>query len=279
MNGGQPGSRPHELQDKGGRAGPWHLATVLRQSAVILPPIEPRQLSLPTFITTEAFAAGQQIQLTEEDAHHIRVRRLDVGTHVALLDGHGLRGTGRLVRLAKKSATVEVATAEQEVPRREVHLLLPIAEKDRMLWLAEKATELGVSSWRPVVFRRSKSVASRGEGTMFTQKVVARMRSAMEQSGNAWMPTVFPEANVERAIAAAPPGRRIVLDAGGEPLNGSGGDAITIVVGPEGGIEEDEMARFLDAGFAKAAIGATILRFETAAVAGLAVVQASTRSA
>jgi 16S rRNA (uracil1498-N3)-methyltransferase len=243
-----------------------------------------RIVSLPTFITTEPFAAGQQIQLTEEDAHHIRVRRLDVGTRVALLNGEGLRGTGQLVRLAKKAATVEVATAEQEAPRREVHLLLPIAEKDRMLWLAEKATELGVSSWRPVVFRRSKSVASRGEGLMFTQKVVARMHSAMEQSGNAWMPTVFPEANVERAIAAAPTGCRFVLDGAGVPLMGQLGDScqnqpIAIVAGPEGGIEDDELEKFVAAGFVKASIGSTILRFETAAVAGLAVVQASTRSA
>lgn len=255
-------------------------------------------MSLPTFITTEAFAAGQQIQLTEEDAHHIRVRRLDVGTRVALLNGEGLRGTGQLVRVAKKGATVEVSTADQEAPRREVHLLLPIAEKDRMLWLAEKATELGVSSWRPVVFRRSKSVASRGEGTMFTQKVVARMHSAMEQSGNAWMPTVFPEANVERATAAAPPGLRFVLDAagptlrlgergtgegpqrgtagGGETYIGMGESPITLVVGPEGGIEDDELEKFVAAGFVKASIGSTILRFETAAIAALAVVQAST---
>jgi 16S rRNA (uracil1498-N3)-methyltransferase len=235
-------------------------------------------LSLPTFITSEPFVAGQQIQLTETDAHHIRVRRLDVGTRVALLNGEGLRGTGQLVRLAKKAATVEVATAEQEAPRREVHLLLPIAEKDRMLWLAEKATELGVSSWRPVVFRRSKSVASRGEGTMFTQKVVARMRSAMEQSGNAWMPTVFPEANVERAIAAATSGCRFVLDGTGVPLSAQPLDdetdqPIVLVVGPEGGIEDDELEKFVAAGFVKASIGSTILRFETAGLAALAIVR------
>jgi 16S rRNA (uracil1498-N3)-methyltransferase len=235
-------------------------------------------LSLPTFITAETFVAGQQIQLTETDAHHIRVRRLDVGTRVALLNGEGLRGTGQLVRLAKSSATVELATAEQEAPRREVHLLLPIAEKDRMLWLAEKATELGVSSWRPVIFRRSKSVASRGEGTMFTQKVVARMRSAMEQSGNAWMPTVFPEANVERAIAAATSGYRFVLDGAGAPLSAHALDddadqPIVLVVGPEGGIEDDELEKFVVAGFVKASIGSTILRFETAGLAALAIVR------
>jgi 16S rRNA (uracil1498-N3)-methyltransferase len=245
-------------------------------------------VSLPTFVTSEPFSAGKQVTLGEEEAHHIRVRRLDVGTRVALLDGQGLRGTGTLVRIAKRNATVEVEAAEQESPRREVHLLLPIADKERMLWLAEKACELGIASWRPVQFRRSRSVAARGEGPMFTQKVAARMRSAMEQSGNAWLPAIFPEANVERAIAAAPVGVRIILDGAGVRMTydaagaavgavevGASLDApITVVVGPEGGIEDDEMEAFVAAGFTKISLGNTILRFETAAIAALGAIVA-----
>jgi 16S rRNA (uracil1498-N3)-methyltransferase len=113
---------------------------------------------------------------------------------------------------------------------------------------------------------------------MFTQKVVARMRSAMEQSGNAWMPAVFPEANVERAIAAAPPGCRFVLDGAGAPLaaqalDGDADQPIVLVAGPEGGIEDDELEKFVAAGFVKASIGSTILRFETAGLAALAIVR------
>jgi 16S rRNA (uracil1498-N3)-methyltransferase len=238
-------------------------------------------MSLPTFVTSESFSAGKQVTLGEEEAHHIRVRRLDVGAHVALLDGQGLRGTGTLVRIAKRNATVEVHEATQESPRRDIHLILPIADKDRMLWLAEKACELGVASWRPVQFRRSRSVAARGEGPMFTQKIAARMRSAMEQSGNAWLPAIYPDANVERAIAAVPVGKRFVLDGAGASLGAQqlneaqahSEDAIpepiSLVVGPEGGIEDDEMAKFVEAGFVKASVGKTILRFETAAIAAL----------
>jgi 16S rRNA (uracil1498-N3)-methyltransferase len=234
-------------------------------------------LSLPTFVTTEPFAAGRHVTLGEDEAHHIRVRRLDVGTRVALLDGQGLRGTGTLVRIAKRNATVEVDSAEQESPRRDVHLLVPIADKDRMLWLAEKACELGVASWRPVQFRRSKSVAARGEGTMFTQKIAARMKSAMEQSGNAWLPAIYPEANIDRAISAVPTGVRMILDAAGAPIGSFGhGDPVdspvSIVVGPEGGIEADELTKFVEAGFTRVSIGSSILRFETAAVAAVAIV-------
>lgn len=259
-------------------------------------------MSVPTFVTTESFAAGRQVTLGEDAAHHIRVRRLDVGAAVALLDGQGSRGTGTLVRIAKRNATVEVESVAAEPPPRAVHLLVPVADKDRMLWLAEKTAELGASSWRPVLFRRSRSVSPRGEGPMFTQKVTARMVAALEQSGSAWLPAIFPDASVERAIAASPPGPRFVLDGAGDPLvsvvvealaraqdtvahpDATGahrapdeltGAPVTVAVGPEGGIESDEHQLLRDAGFIPASIGANILRFETAAVAALGVVQSA----
>ena len=255
-------------------------------------------MSIPTFVTSGPFVAGRQVTLGEEEAHHIRVRRLDMGMHVAVLDGQGTRGSGILVRLAKRNATVEIESVQFTPAPRAVHLILPIADKEHMLWLAEKAAELAASSWRPVQFRRSRSVTARGEGTMFTQKVSARMAGALEQSGNAWMPTIYPEATVDRAVAAAPDGVRVVLDAGGVPLaqlaalramagtsiiesravadSTAAGDEIVptpviIAVGPAGGIEEDELQRFMESGFIRASIGSTILRFETAAVAALAI--------
>ncbi len=245
-------------------------------------------VSTPIFVTPEPMVAGKQLTLGEQEAHHIRVRRLDVGTPVGLLDGQGSRGSGILVRLAKRSATVEVHEVHAEPPRRPVHLLLPIADKERMLWLAEKTTELGAASWRPVKYRRSHSVASRGEGTMFTQKVAARMASALEQSNNAWLPSIFPDATLERAIAAAPQGVRMILDASGTPLArvaalveqpvvhpdaGEQMAPIVIAVGPEGGIEQDELDRLVEAGFVPVSIGATMLRFETAAISALGIVQ------
>ena len=238
-------------------------------------------MSVPTFVATEPFAAGQQVSLGEDEAHHVRVRRLDVGAQVALVDGQGTRGLGVLVRIAKRNLTVAVESVAVTAAPRAVHLLLPIADKERMLWLAEKAAELGVASWRPVQFRRSRSVASRGEGTMFAQKVAARMVAALEQSGHAWLPAQFPEANVDRAIAAAPDGVRIVLDGAGAPLaalpalvSAAADVPVVIAVGPEGGIEPDEMERFTAAGFQGASIGGAILRFETAAVAALGAVRA-----
>ena len=194
----------------------------------------------------------------------------------SFFDGHGGRATGVLRRLAKSSATVEVGDVEQVSPPPVLHLLVPIADKERMLWLAEKATELGVASWRPVSWRRSRNVTPRGEGAAFMAKVRARMLSALEQSGGAWLPSAFPDASIERALAAAPEGERLLLVQDGSPMLVRPLTApIVLAVGPEGGIEPDERARFLEAGFRPVSLGDTVLRFETAAIAALAIARAT----
>ena len=246
-------------------------------------------MALATFVTTEPFMAGHTVTLGEDEARHIRVLRLELGQPIGLLDGRGTRGRGALVRVAKRHAAVAVETVSSVEPPPSVHLMLPVADRDRMLWLAEKATELAATSWRPVVFKRSKSVNPRGEGTTFQQKVAARMAGALGQSHGAWLPATYPDATVERAIAATPEGPKLVLDMAGEPMgllvaeamanareHGAGFlKPITIVVGPEGGMESTELEQFMAAGFRVVSLGHTVLRFETAAVAALAVVRAA----
>ena len=161
-------------------------------------------VSLPTFVSDAPFACGETVTLGEDAAHHLRVRRLDTGMRVGLLDGSGSRGAGVLTLLAKRHATVHVDAVETIAPPPPVHLLLPVADKDRMLWLAEKATELELTTWRPVLFRRSKHVTPRGEGPTFHQRVRGRIAAALEQSGGAWAPTMYPEAALAAALAAAP---------------------------------------------------------------------------
>ena len=235
-----------------------------------------RQPPLATFAAHEPLVSGSTTTLGEDQAQHMRVRRLDPGATVRLVDGQGGRATGVLRRLTRNSAHVEVGAVEQVTAPPALHLLAPVADKERMLWLAEKATELGIASWRPVVWRRSRSVTPRGEGAAFMARVRARMLSALEQSGCAWLPSAFPDTTIERALAAAPEGDRLLLAQDGEPILARPLTApLVIAVGPEGGMEPDERARFEEAGFRTVSIGATILRFETAALAALAVARAA----
>ena len=229
-----------------------------------------------TFFTSDTLVAGGTVTLPEEAAHHIRVARVAVGECVALRDGAGKGGAGTLVKVSRSSALVDVIETS-EMPRpAPIHLLSPVADRERMLWLAEKVTEMGVTSWRPILWRRSKSVSPRGEGPMFQAKVRARMISALIQSGGGWLPDIFPEATVERAVAAAPVGTRLLLAQDGEPiLEVPMKTPITIALGPEGGIEPAERDIFIGAAFLPVKLGESTLRFETAGVAAVAVAAAS----
>ncbi len=238
-----------------------------------------------TFLSHEQFVAGGSVTLSDEEMNHIRALRLSAGATVALRDGAGNGAEGILVRIAKNAAVVEISSAMTFSQLPPVHLLAPIADRERMLSLGEKATELGVTSWRPVLWRRSKSVSPRGEGPTFQQKLKARMTSALLQSRGGWLPEIFPEATVERAIAASPSGTRLLLDS--DELEGADStlppvvpltrlelrSPVVVALGPEGGVEQSERQQFLDAGFQRASLGPYVLRFETAGIAALAMVR------
>jgi 16S rRNA (uracil1498-N3)-methyltransferase len=232
--------------------------------------------AVATFFCAEALHAGRTAILDEGEARHAHVRRVGVGDRVRLLDGAGATAWGAVVRLTKSQGVIDVDRVEQVDPLPTIHLMLPVADRDRMLLLAEKATEFGIASWRPVLWRRSRGVSPRGEGQTFQGRVRARMIGALTQSGGAWLPALYPDAPLERAIAACPPGARWLLDADGDPPPARPLSApITLAVGPEGGIESDERAALLDAGFVPVKVAPLTLRFETAAIAGLALARAA----
>lgn len=227
------------------------------------------------FFYEDPLVAGSQILLAESEARHIGVLRIGVGERVALRDGAGLVAAGTLVRLARHQATVEVEEVHEVAPEPGIHLLVPVADRERMLWLAEKCAELNVASWRPVLWQRSKSVSPRGDGPTFRQKVRARMIAGLLQSHSAWLPDLYPEAPPDRAVAALPEATRLVLDAGGAPpLSITAGAPIAIAVGPEGGFEPRELELLAAGGFTSVSLGRSVLRFETAAIAGIAVARA-----
>ncbi len=234
--------------------------------------------SIATFFCSEPMACGHVVSLGGGEVHHARVRRLGVGDRVRLVDGNGTVGWGAFVKLTREHAIVAIDRVERAEPLAPIHLMVPIADRERMLLAAEKATELGISSWRPVAWRRSRSVAGRGEGASFQGKVRLRMINALTQSGGAWLPVLYPDATLERAIAACPPGARWLLDVDGDPVPvaGLGGEApLTIAVGPEGGVEAEERDMLLGSGFVPVRLAPLTLRFETAVIAALAVARAA----
>ena len=218
---------------------------------------------------------GATLSLGERVAHHANVRRIEAGDIVAITDGAGSIGRGRVARLGKREVDVSIDHVKQVSAPLPLAVCAPVADRERMLWAAEKVTELGVASWQSVRFRRSASVSPRGEGPAFGEKLRARMIGALEQSFGAWLPRIIPDTTP--ADLKADGALKLVLDAGGEPivdLLSSGDASCAVLVGPEGGIEEDELVRLIAAGWRTASLGSSTLRFETAATAAVAVIRA-----
>lgn len=227
-----------------------------------------------TTFVCDRIAVGD-VELGEQAAHHAQVRRLSVGADVSVTDGRGQRGDGRIVTTDKRSLVVQVDRVTSIARPPEIHLFVPVADRDRMLWLAEKATELQVTSWNPVMYRRSTSVSPRGEGDAFDKKLLARMSAAIEQSGGAWLPEVREVR--EPAEVARTERTGYFLERGGAPLGFQAPvqAPMSLAVGPEGGFDVYEVAAFDEAGWKPASIGKITLRFETAAVAAVAVARAA----
>ena len=234
--------------------------------------------SLAGFFSRDAtLVPGSTITLGEDAAHHARVRRLEPGERVYIADGAGTIAVGSMGGVGKKEIAIDVGQVTRVARPRAVHLLVPIADRDRMLWCAEKCTELGASSWRPVMWHRSRSVSPRGEGGAFRERVVARMRSALIQAHSAWLPEVPDDATLDRALETLPEtGSRFVLDASGDAIAAARMvPPVTLAIGPEGGFEPDELERLRGARFRAVSLGANVLRFETAAVSALAIARAA----
>jgi 16S rRNA (uracil1498-N3)-methyltransferase len=218
---------------------------------------------------------GATIALGERVAHHVNVRRIETGDLVAVTNGAGSIAHGRVIRLAKREIEVSIERVGQTARPPELHLCAPVADRDRMLWAAEKATELGITSWQSVRFRRSGSVSPRGEGPTFAEKLRARMIGALEQSSGAWLPRMLPETTPAGVEASG--STRLVLDVGGEPIVealSARDSSFTILVGPEGGLEADELATLVANSWRPVSLGSSTLRFETAVVAAIAVIRA-----
>ena len=225
---------------------------------------------------------GEVVPLENEEVRHVRALRLQADDPVRLTDGAGTLWRARLS--SARGNSVECVLEEPVEPARRlpVTLAFAVGQKAHVLWLVEKATELGVARLCPLEASRSRSVADAGRSAAFWRKTGRRAISALKQSGGAWLPLVEQPAEVDEFLArgltdgGGKAGPRVRLDADGRPLRNvlhtwNGYPELSLVVGPEGGWTDAEAEAFDAAGYSRARLGPLVLRFETAALAGLAV--------
>ncbi len=228
-------------------------------------------------------AIGARVALPEGAAAHLlRALRLDVGDGCVLFNGDGHDYDARVVAAGKRGGEVEVLAAravDVESPLR-IILLQGVARGEKMDWILQKATELGVAAFVPVNSERSEvrlDAARTAKRLAHWQGVVA---SACGQCGRARLPAVATPAGLQDACASLPADAlRLTLDpgavAGVHALAAPASATVVVAIGPEGGWSPRDREQLVAAGFNGVRLGPRILRTETAGIAAVSALQAA----
>ena len=207
--------------------------------------------------------------LRDGEAHHLQVRRVEPGAIVELRDGEGLVGRGTL-RRAGKAWSVEVVESSRVSPPPVLTLAVGAGDRDRFAWVAEKATELGVTTVVPLECERTAGVATRVRA-QHLERLRRHALEAVKQSGAAWAARLDEPIALGALLERGLNGGGWLADANGEPAPAVVGDGpLTAVIGPEGGLSPAEREQLTAAGYQPIRLAAHTLRFETAAVAAAA---------
>lgn len=226
------------------------------------------------------FVAGSTLTLPDDVAHHwVRVLRARVGDEAELFDGDGRAARVVLSAIGKRDSQVRVQTlveGDRESPLH-THLGQVMSKGDRLDYALQKAVELGVSE---ITLLTSERCELKLRGEERADKKLAHwqrvMIGACEQCGRNTLPRLqgpMPVADWQQAVAAE---QKWVLAPAvrGGPAAGARPASVALLVGPEGGLSEAEIASAQAAGFQPWQLGPRVLRTETAPVAALAVLQA-----
>lgn len=217
------------------------------------------------------------LELEPEPSRHIaRALRMVVGDTITLFDGRGGEYPAVITAVGKHAVTVRTGDhlpglAESPLA---IHLGIALSRGERMDWVMQKATELGVACITPLRTEHCavKLTAERADKKLrHWQQVV---NSACEQSGRCRVPAVEAIATLEEWTQGTQAERRLILDPGAADSDtGPTPHSVALLVGPEGGFSSAEIATAGAAGFTALRLGPRVLRTETAPLAAIAVLQ------
>ena len=224
----------------------------------------------------------------EQSDHLVKVLRLRSGAVVEIFDGAGRRWNATLAGAERGGYQLQIgaALAVEAEPRLQLTLLQGIARGEKMDWIVQKATELGVYAIQPLITQFSVVRVDARQSARKAGHWQAVARSACEQCGRSRLPVISAPIELHEYAAAAPtePGTQCwVLDPGArasmmQALDGLRGEdaaarRLQLVVGPEGGLSPAELQQLVARGATPLGLGPRILRSETAAIVALALVQ------
>ncbi len=231
-------------------------------------------------LVAPAALTGGRLELRGDDHHYLtRVRRLRAGDVIELFDGQGRAAEATIDAIDAAVAVVTVgAVRAAGAARPRMRMLLPLLKGDRTDWCVQKLVELGADELRFVQFARSVVRVEGERAGARLRRLEAVARDAARQCGRADLPSLAGPDDLPRALGEAA-GLKLLFweQARDLPLAAVLPDGpvaeVTLLVGPEGGLELAEVEAARASGFVVAGLGPRVLRAETAALAALLAVQ------
>ncbi|MEO7742675.1 MAG: 16S rRNA (uracil(1498)-N(3))-methyltransferase [Usitatibacter sp.] len=237
-------------------------------------------MPIPRIHVESTLGPGAQFSLAPEAAQHVaKALRLEAGDCLVVFDGLGGEYDAAIQRIDRGRVDVKVGAWRETLAesRLDMGLVQALPEAaDKMDWIIQKATELGIAWIQPVSCERSV-VRLSGERAERREAHWRRVAiAACEQSGRSRIPEVRGTLQFMTWMALSPAPRRWLLDPHGAPVAGKAQPLapFELMVGPEGGLSERERDLALARGCEPVALGPRVLRTETAALAGLAAIHA-----
>jgi 16S rRNA (uracil1498-N3)-methyltransferase len=215
--------------------------------------------------------AGKRIRLDKDEVRHLQVRRAKDREEVIVLDGAGLLGAGKLVQVGRQWM-VDIIAAELRQRPPTLALAVAAGDRERFSWMVEKSVELGATRLVPLETDRTPSVATRLKAAHLSRLQRLALEST-KQCGVAWVPEIEYPVTLDDFLQQPVAGAGWLADQQGAPAPAELDQrALTVVIGPEGGLTEGERESLLRAGYQPIVLGPYTLRFETAALAAAAII-------
>lgn len=235
-------------------------------------------MRVPRIYSAQPLNAGDEVSIEGSTAHYLsNVLRMDAGRECILFNGQGFHYFAVIVRVSKKTVVAKINKQGENNAQSPlaIELMIGISKGDRMEWVLQKATELGVHSIQPFFATRSQ-VKLKGDRLakkkQHWQQIIV---SACEQNTRDILPFLHAPTQFDDAVLNNQADKKFVLHhRTSSKLSALAAPcSVCILIGPEGGLSDEEISLAEKHGFLSLALGPRVLRTETAPLAAISIMQ------
>ena len=234
------------------------------------------KISLTRNFVDQHFAVNKKIILEKSSTHHLlKVLRKKEGDEIILFDGKGNSCLGVISSLNKSQLELEIIELFDKTLRSGIKISLgqSLIKSDPLNFIIQKATELGVASFYPLITDRSVIKLKMTKNRALKWSLIAR--GASEQCGENWLPIIENPMKLDKWAEVEKSKIKIVLypHANNKISDLDYKDSVSLAIGPEGDFTDYEVDSLIEKGFIPVTIGQRILRAETAAISAISSVR------